>query len=76
MFLNDSEANPTLLRKIITDDELWVFEYNTSTKHQSMQLKKSHEPRHKKLARSVPEEIDVNFIFRGPRCGDGEMGAV
>ncbi len=37
IFLNDCEADPTLLGWIITGDELWIFEYNSSTKYHSMQ---------------------------------------
>ncbi len=50
MFLNDCEADPKLLRWIITGDESWVFEYDPSTNHQSMQWNRSDEPQHKKLA--------------------------
>ncbi len=47
-FLNDCEADLTLLGQIIMGDELWVFEYDPSTKRQSMQWKRSDEPRAQK----------------------------
>ncbi len=75
-FLNNCDADPTLLGQIITGDELRVFKYNPSTKHQSMWWKRGDEPQHKKGRMAVPAEIDVNFIFRCLRCGNGGMGAV
>ncbi len=48
MFLNDCEADPTLLGWIIMGDESWVFEYDPSTKSQSIQRRQNGEPRHKK----------------------------
>ncbi len=49
MFLNNWQTDPTLLGRIITGDESWVFEYDRSTKCQSMQWKRSDNPWHKKV---------------------------
>ncbi len=45
---NDLESNDSLLSRIITGNESWVFEYDPSTKRQTMQWKTPEEPRHKK----------------------------
>ncbi len=62
MFLNDCGVDPTLLW-IITDDKLWVFEYNPSTKHQSVK-RKSGEPQHRKahMTRSQQKLMLVSFF--------------
>ncbi len=50
MFLNDCEADPTLLGWIFTGDESWIFEYDPSTKRQSMQGRGATNHGTKKLA--------------------------
>ncbi len=59
-FLNDW----TLFRWIIIGDESWVFECDPSTKHQSMQWKRSNELRHKKtrMARSQQKLMLILFF--------------
>ncbi len=61
---NDCEADLTLLGWIITGNESRVFEYDLSTKHQSMQWKRSDEPWHKKayMARSQQKLMLILFF--------------
>ena len=40
--------HPGLLKKVITDDESWVYGYDTKTNNQSSQRKCLEEPRPKK----------------------------
>ncbi len=46
--LNDVESDDSLLSQIITSDESWIFVYDLSTNHQTMQWKTLEEFRHKK----------------------------
>ncbi len=47
ILINDFESDDSLLSRIITSNESWVFEYDPSTKHQTMQWKTPDELRHK-----------------------------
>ncbi len=62
-FLNDCEADPTLLRQIIIGDKSWVFEYDPSTKCQSMQWKGSDEPPHKKACMERSQQKLMLILF-------------
>ncbi len=62
-FLNDCEADPTLVRWIITGDEAWVFEYETSTKRQSVQWKRRNEPQHKKVRMARSQQKLMLILF-------------
>ncbi|KAK8395421.1 hypothetical protein O3P69_006220 [Scylla paramamosain] len=46
------ETEPDLLRRVITGDESWVFEYDPETKRQSLQWKSPASPRPKKARQS------------------------
>ncbi len=61
--LNDWESNDPLLSQIITDDESWVFEYDPSTKHQTMQWKILEEPQHKKAKMSCSQQKAMMIVF-------------
>lgn len=46
------ETEPDFLRRVITGDESWVFEYDPETKRQSLQWKSPASPRPKKARQS------------------------
>ena len=56
--LTTFDDDPDLLRKVITDDESWVYSYNIQTKAKSSQWKRPEEPRPKK-ARQVQSNVKV-----------------
>ena len=47
--LEKIKDNLDILREIITGDEIWVFQYHSETKRQSMQLKIAESLRLKKM---------------------------
>jgi hypothetical protein len=61
--------DPTLISRIITGDESWIYGYNPETKQQSWQWKSSQSPRAKKSV-ECPEfnKARAHFFFR--REGD------
>ena len=50
--LENFDSNPAFLKKVITGDETWVFEYDPETKRQSLHWKSSQSPRIKKVRQS------------------------
>ncbi len=62
-FLNDCEADLMFLGWIIMGDESWVFKCNKSTKHQSMQWKRSDEPQHKKAHMTQSQQKFMLILF-------------
>ena len=46
--LEQLETEPNLLKKVVTGDESWIFEYNPLTKRQSLEWKSALSPRPKK----------------------------
>ena len=42
------ETEPNLLKRVVTGDESWIFEYNPLTKWQSLEWKSALSPRPKK----------------------------
>lgn len=59
--LEQLEAEPGLLGRVITGDETWVFEYDPETKRQSMQWKSPTSPRPKK-ARMSKSKVKLMLI--------------
>jgi len=55
------DTEPDLLRRVITGDESWVFEYDPETKRQSLQWKSLTSPRPKK-ARMSKSNVKVMLI--------------
>ncbi|XP_018405256.1 PREDICTED: putative uncharacterized protein FLJ37770 [Cyphomyrmex costatus] len=45
------DSDPTVIQRIITGDETWVYEYDTQTQHQSSEWRAKDEPRPKKRRR-------------------------
>lgn len=41
--------NPKIMKKIITDDETWIYDYDLKTKFQSLIWKTYNEPRLKNI---------------------------
>ena len=57
------ETDPDLLRRVITGDETWVFEYDPETKRQSLQWKSRGSPRPKKARQSKSKTKVMLIIF-------------
>ncbi len=76
-FLNDCKADAILLRWIITGDESVCFRIWSIHKVSVNAVEEKRRTTTQKSSHGlVPLEIDVNFIFRRPRFGDGGMGAI
>jgi len=43
--ISKAESDPTFIKRIITGDETWVYEYDTQSRHQASEWKASNEPR-------------------------------
>jgi len=43
--ISKAESDPTFIKRIITGDETWVYEYDTQSRHQANEWKASNEPR-------------------------------
>ena len=59
--LEQLETEPNLLKKVVTGDESWVFEYDPLTKRQSLEWKSALSPRPKK-ARVFKSKTKVMLI--------------
>ena len=59
--LKQLEITPDLLSRVVTGDELWIFEYDPLTKQQSLEWKSASSPRPKK-ARLFKSKIKVMLI--------------
>ena len=60
--------DPDLLKKVVTDDESWVYGYDIETKPQSSQWKRSEKPRPKKV-HQVRSNVKVLFtVFCDCNC--------
>ena len=46
--LEQLETEPNLLKRVVTGDELWIFQYDPLTKRQSLEWKSALSPRPKK----------------------------
>ena len=53
--------DPDLLKKLITADESWMYDYDSETKGQSSQWKRPEEPRPKK-AHQVRSNVKSCFL--------------
>ncbi len=62
-FLNDCEAHRMLLGQNITGDESWVFEYDPSTKCQSVQWKRSDELWYKRARTARSQQKLMLILF-------------
>nr|CAH7745967.1 unnamed protein product [Callosobruchus chinensis] len=57
------EADPGLLEKVVTCDETWIFQYDPETKRQSMHWKTQSSPRMKKARMSKSKLNAMLIIF-------------
>nr|CAH7740212.1 unnamed protein product [Callosobruchus chinensis] len=57
------EADPGLLEKVVTCDETWIFQYDPETKRQSMHWKTQSSPRMKKARMSKSKLKAMLIIF-------------
>ena len=55
------ETEPNLLKRVVTDNESWIFEYDPLTKRQSLEWKSALSPRFKK-ARVFKSKTQVMLI--------------
>ncbi|XP_018046239.1 PREDICTED: uncharacterized protein LOC108685782 [Atta colombica] len=58
--ISKAESDPTFIKRIITGDETWVYEYDTQSRHQE---KVSNEPRPKKPRRFQSKKKAMLMIF-------------
>ena len=56
------QTEPDLLRRVITGDETWIFEYDPETKCQSCQWKSQTSPRPNLKARPSKSKVKVMLI--------------
>ena len=59
--LEQLETEPNLLKRVVTSNESWIFEYNPLTKRQNLEWKSAFSPRPKK-ARVLKSKIKVMRI--------------
>jgi len=61
--ISKAESDPTFIKRIITGDETWVYEYNTQSRHQASEWKASNEPRLKKPHRFQSKKKAMLTVF-------------
>ena len=62
--LENFHSNPDFLKRVITGDETWVFEYDPDTKRQSLHWKSPQSPLIKKSeVIQVQNQTHVDSIF-------------
>ena len=59
--LENFDSNPDFLKKVITGDKMWVFEYNPETERRSLHWKSLQSPQIKK-ARQSKSKIKLMLI--------------
>lgn len=57
------DSDPTVIQRIITGDETWVYEYDTQTRHQSSEWRAKDEPRPKKPRRFQSKKKVMLTVF-------------
>ena len=62
--LEQLETEPNLLKRVVTGDESWIYEYNPLTKRQSLEWKSALSPRPKKgEGEQVQNQGDADHFF-------------
>ena len=62
--LEQVEAHPELMERIITGDEIWILQYDPETKRQSLEWRSKGSPRSKKphMSKSKMKCMPVCFF--------------
>ena len=62
--LEQLETEPNLVKRVVTGDELWIFEYDPVTKRQSLEWKSALSPRPKKamVFKSITKVMLIAFF--------------
>lgn len=61
--LSKAEFDETFMKRIITGDETWVYEYDTQTKYQASEWRAMDEPRPKKPRRFLSKKKVMLTVF-------------
>ena len=61
--ISKAKFDPTFIKCIITGDEMWVYEYDTQSRHQASEWKASNEPRPKKPCRFQSKKKAMLTVF-------------
>ena len=59
----EAESDPTFIKRIITEDETWVYEYDTQSRYQASKWRSPNEPRPKKPRRFQSEKKELLTVF-------------
>ena len=62
------DSDPSFIKRIITGDETWIYEYDTHTIHQASEWRSPNEPRPKKPRRFQSKKkvmLTVSMDYRG-----------
>jgi len=71
--LEQLETKPNLLKRVVTGDESWIFEFDPLTKRQSLEWKSALSPRPKKMRMFIVQvqnqsDADRFFDVHGINC--------
>jgi len=61
--ISKAESDPTFIKRIITGDKTWAYEYDMQSRHQASERKASNEPRPKKPRRFQSKKKAMLTIF-------------
>ncbi|XP_018307965.1 uncharacterized protein [Mycetomoellerius zeteki] len=61
--ISKAESDPTFIKRIITGDETWVYEYDTQSRHQASEWRAPNEPRPKKPRRFQSKKKVMLTVF-------------
>lgn len=59
----EAKSDPTFIKRIITGDETWVYEYDTQSRHQASEWRSPNEPRPKKPRRFQSKKKAMLTVF-------------
>lgn len=61
--ISKAESDPIFIKRIITGDETWVYEYDTQSRHQASEWRAPNEPRPKKSRRFQSKKKAMLTVF-------------
>ncbi|XP_018311208.1 histone-lysine N-methyltransferase SETMAR-like [Mycetomoellerius zeteki] len=61
--ISKAESDPTIIKRIITGDETWVYKYDTQFRHQASEWRAPNEPRPKKPRRFQSKKKVMLTVF-------------